>query len=206
MNTDIVLASGSIAASYLGIGGSIAGSATIIPLAPILVTGGLLIAAVAIPAAAVIAYAHLKNKRDIELARLSQKSGDPRFYIQSKSGLICSTERHQESQITATRNVAQEWEFFELLKAADGRVAFRASNGKFVSADQNRGGLLIADRSAVEDWELFNAERHGDYVAFRASNGRYISCREDNHNVLFALPDEPQDWEMFKIMTIAQPV
>jgi len=203
MSTGIVIASGSIAATYLGIGGSIAGSAAVVPLAPILVTGGILVAPIAITAAAIITYAHLKNKREIEMARLCQKSGDPRFYIQSKSGHICSAERHQESQITSTRNAAQEWEFFELLKAADGRISFRASNGKFVSADRNREGLLIADRDSIADWELFHAEPHRDYVAFRSSDGRYVSRREDNHNVLFALAEQVQSWELFKIMKAA---
>jgi hypothetical protein len=43
MRTDIVVASGQIAGSFLGAGGTIAASATIVPLAPILVTGGILI-------------------------------------------------------------------------------------------------------------------------------------------------------------------
>lgn len=200
MSTDIVIASGAAAASYLGIGGAISGSATIVPLAPIIVTGGLLCAAVAIPAAAVVACAYLNNKKKLDVARLEHKSGDPRFYLRSNSGYICSAELDQESQITATRTYAREWEFFELLMASDGRVSFRSSNGKFVSADQNRGGLLIANRDSIQDWELFQLEDYGDQVALKASNGHYVSRREDNHNVLFALAEKPAAWEMFSIM------
>lgn len=203
MNTDIVIASGAATASHFGISAGISGSATIIPLAPIIATGGLLCAAVAIPAAAVVTCAYLKNKKKLDVAQLEQRSGDPRFYLKSNSGKICSAELDQESQLTATRDQAQEWEFFEILKASDGRISFRASNGKYVSANQNRGGLLIANRDSIQDWELFSVEEHGHQVALRASNGRYVSRREDDHNVLFASTDKPDAWEMFSIMKTA---
>lgn len=193
MDSNVTRYTGELVVKTLAGGAAVAGTATTIPLMPIILTTSLVVGTV-------IAVSYLNNRRMIEVAKLQHKDGQDKFYLQSKSGTIVSAELNQEGQLTATRPQAQEWEYFELLKWTDGRIAFRASNGKYVSADQNRDGLLIANREVVSEWELFHHVQVGEYSAFRAVSGKYVSSREDNHCVLFASGEAVQDWEMFRIL------
>jgi hypothetical protein len=168
---------------------------------------GAILGGVAIVASAVVSAVYLHNRTKLNIAKLQAKKDgtngpgwDDKFYIQSKSGHICSAELYCGSQLTATRQALNNWEFFHVMKADDGRIALKAANSWYVSADRDKGGLLIADRSRIADWELFRLEEHGEYVALKTSDGKYISRREDDNSILKANAPVALDWEMFKIM------
>ncbi|HCF52745.1 MAG TPA: hypothetical protein DEU03_06165 [Bacillus sp. (in: Bacteria)] len=103
--------------------------------------------------------------------------------------------------VTANRNVVNEWEKFELIPTGElYTYALKAkSNGKYVSFEPN--GRVVADRTSIGTWEKFILYNGGDnriYVLQALSNGRYISANGGRE--LTATSYVAGSWERFVIV------
>jgi hypothetical protein len=190
----IVRAAGGLAVGTV----ALTGSATIIPLTPILILAG--IAAGTVVAVSAFSGSKRRATKPEEIAKIQTSKGGDKFYVQTLAGDYCAAELDSDCRIACNRQYPQEREYFEVLRSNDGRFALRASNGRFVSVDRDKGGLLIANRERVEEWELFYIEeRPGALVAFKASNGKYVSKRRDDHSLLKAIAPSIGESELFRI-------
>lgn len=179
---------------------AVAGSATLIPLTPILILAGIVGGTVV--AVSALTGSKGGNSKSKSIAKIQTSKGGDKFYVQSLAGDYCSVELNSDCRLTCNRKSVQEWEYFEMLRTDDGRFAFQASNKKYVSVDRNKGGLLIANRDQIENDELFTMEDRPDsFVAFKASNGKYVSRRQDDNALLKAMAPSVGDWELFRVMT-----
>ena len=179
---------------------AVAGSATIIPLTPILILAGILGGTVV--AVAALGSPKGSNFKTKAIAKIQTSKGVDKFYVQSLTGDYCSAELSSDCRLTCNRKVVREWECFEMLKTDDGRFAFQASNQKYISADRDKGGLLIANRDQIDDWELFTMEERADcFVSFKASNGKYVS-RTQADAALKAIATSIGEAELFRVLII----
>ena len=190
----IVRAAGGLAVGTV----AAAGSATIIPLTPILILAG--IAAGTVVAVSALSGSKRRETKPEEIAKIQTSKGGDKFYVQALVGDYCVAELDSDCRLTCNRQNVKEREYFEVLRSKDGRFAFQASNGRFVSADRDQGGLLIANRERIEEWELFSIEeRTGALVAFKASNGKYVSRTRDEHKLMKAIAPSVGESELFRI-------
>ena len=170
-----------------------------IPLAPVVITVGLIGGTVVL--VSYIKRAIGSNPNPQEIKKLQTTKGGDKFYLQSQAGDYCSAELNSDCRLMGNKTGVQESGRFQIMKADDGRFAFQASNQRFLSADQNKGGLLIADRNEIGDWELFTMEDRGNsFVALKASNGKYVSKAQDGSALLKATSTNVGASELFRTM------
>jgi hypothetical protein len=199
---------GRVAVTSAAGGVAIGGSAVIIPLAPVLIAGGIL-------AGTVVMVSYLNNSRKKKEAKyrgmlpapkvmkVKIKGGDDRFFIQSWTGEYCSIEINSSLHLTCNRKSAQEWETFRIMRADDGRVAFQGANQRFVSVDDDKGGLLVANRDDITDSNLFTMEERDDsFVTLKSRNGKFVSRQADQNTFLKASSDSARQQELFRFMVM----
>ena len=78
------------------------------------------------------------------------------------------------------RNIAAEWEYFQVEQRHNGKIALKGAHGMYVSA-QPDGSVQINRREAPPGgWEEFTVEDRGNnVVCLKSSHGKYLSAQQD---------------------------
>ena len=78
------------------------------------------------------------------------------------------------------RNIAAEWEYFQVEQRQNGKIALKGAHGMYVSA-QPDGSVQINRREAPPGgWEEFTVEDRGnDVVCLKSCHGKYLSAQQN---------------------------
>lgn len=85
------------------------------------------------------------------------------FGFVASNGKFITADRKNGGMLVADRDLAGEWETFEIVDAGNGLYALKNTNGQFVCAHYELPGTqaaqLRADRPDVHEWEQFEIVR-----------------------------------------------
>ena len=85
------------------------------------------------------------------------------------------------------RNIAAEWEYFQVEQRHDGKIALKGAHGKYVSAHPDGTVHINRDHAPPGGWEEFTVEtRPGsipgdahDFLHLKSVHGKYLSAQAD---------------------------
>lgn len=122
------------------------------------------------------------------------------IYLRAHNGQYVCAEEGGKKELMADRNLAREWETFEIVKLEGNQVALKACNGKFVRAIGGGGGKLKADRNWIKSHETFTLVRRGrNKIALKAHNDKFVCAEGGGGRELLANRDWAREWETFTI-------
>lgn len=121
------------------------------------------------------------------------KASNGLYLCAEEGGGIDPRNTPDKNAITASREVAGNWEFFVEVKNDDGTISLKTANGNYVTAENGGGSFIRTDATAIGDWEKFTKFDSNKGTLYVCSNGRYYLSVNSSDNVVHAkraLPDE----------------
>ena len=105
------------------------------------------------------------------------------------------------------RDVALEWELFNVEQRNDGKIALKGIHGMYVSA-QPDGSVQINRKAAPPGgWEEFTVEERGNNViCLKSYHGKYLSAQQDGTAQWNRDHAPPGGWEDIQIVPQAPPI
>ena len=149
-----------------------------------------------------IASLEIKDLKNIEKTA-NFTPGRQTIALRTHNGQYVCAENGGTRDLIADRNLAREWETFELVKLEDNHVALMACNRKFVRAKGGGGDKLKPDRHWIKDHETFLMENKGENkIALRAHNGKYVCAEGGGGQELIANRKNVGEWETFTLVNL----
>jgi len=98
--------------------------------------------------------------------------------LRSVHGTFLSAQ--EDGRAEWNRNIAAEWEYFQVEQRHNGKITLKGAHGMYVSA-QPDGSVQINRREAPEGgWEEFTVEDRGnDIVCLKSCHGKYLSAQQN---------------------------
>ena len=98
--------------------------------------------------------------------------------LRSVHGTFLSAQ--EDGRAEWNRNIAAEWEYFQVEQRHNGKITLKGAHGMYVSA-QPDGSVQINRREAPPGgWEEFTVEDRGnDIVCLKSCHGKYLSAQQN---------------------------
>jgi hypothetical protein len=103
----------------------------------------------------------------------------------------------QNKELVATKDNAQGWETFTLVRPSKNTISLLAYTNKFISAEIDGNKQLMANRETASDWETFTViQLDANTILLKAINGKFVQLQGDK---LFATADNKEQATRFTI-------